>query len=197
MTHRRVNHALTVAVVVLALYILLAPLLPNIGYWWDGRHPTAPPAYVVAATAGKPVVPATTPVPSGNRIVIPKINSDSLIYQGATDEVLNQGPWLRPKTPAPGTGGNTVIAGHRFSYKPGVVQPFYHLDKLELGDNIIIVWDGKVIAYKVTQKKVVPPTQTSIEAPTSQEQLTLYTCTTVWNPVNRLVIVATPVELMQ
>lgn len=191
MTHRRANNALTVYVVLVALYLLCAPLLPNLDYWWNGDNSPKTPAYAVAAATGqKPTT--STPVPSGNRIVIPKIRADATINQGPTEAVLEQGPWLRPNTPAPPDGGNTVIVGHRFSYNPSVEQPFYHLDKLELGDKIVIAWEGKVYAYAVSQKKVVSATQISVEAPTTNRQLTLYTCTPLWNPVNRLVIVATP-----
>lgn len=189
MTHRRVNDALTVVVVVVALYVLLAPLLPNLTFWWGGLFGNATPAYVAAATDGQGQS-ADSPVPTENRIVIPKIRADAQIYQGATDAVLEQGTWLRPKTPTPPNGGNTVIVGHRFSYNPGIDQPFYHLDKLDIGDKIVIAWEGKVYTYEVSEIRVVNKTQTEVEAPTTERQLTLYTCTPLWNPVNRLVIVA-------
>jgi sortase (surface protein transpeptidase) len=34
----------------------------------------------------------------------------------------------------------------------------------------------------------------SIEVPTTDTRLTLYTCTPLWNPQNRLVVIATPKE---
>lgn len=194
MTHRRANDILTLFVVVLAVYILLAPLLPNIQFWWEGKTGAKLPAYVAAALAEQHTDTQSTPVPSENRIAIPKIRADAPIYQGATEAVLEKGPWLRPKTPAPPSGGNTVIVGHRFSYNPAVEQPFYHLDKLEIGDKIVIAWEGKTYVYSVSEKKVVTPTQVEVEAPTKQRQLTMYTCTPLWNPVNRLVIIATPYD---
>lgn len=53
-----------------------------------------------------------------------------------------------------------------------------------------VVWAGKSYEYKVSNIQVVPPSQTAILAQTSQPELTLYTCTTLLNPVNRLVVTA-------
>lgn len=190
MTHRRTNEMLTVFVVITALFILVTPLLPNLDYWWNGQRSPVTPVYARAVVEGETPPPGT--VPKDNRIVIPKIGADAPIYEGATESVLAKGPWLRPNTNSPDKGGNTVIAGHRFSYNPGVYQPFYHLDKLGIGDKIVIAWQGKAYTYSVTEKTTVNATQTSIERPTDQTKLTLYTCTPLWNPVNRLVVIATP-----
>ena len=44
--------------------------------------------------------------------------------------------------------------------------------------------------YTVTEIKEVPASAIEIEAPTDTARLTLYTCTPLWNPVNRLVVIA-------
>ena len=47
--------------------------------------------------------------------------------------------------------------------------------------------------YKVESSRTVPDTAIQVEAPTKDARLTLYTCTPLWNPVNRLVVVAKPI----
>ena len=86
-----------------------------------------------------------------------------------------------------------VVAAHRFSYT-GPRGLFYFLDKLQVGDEIGIQWNGQLYTYQVVSSSVVPPTEVSVQGATSDTRLTLYTCTPLFNPVNRLVVVAKPVS---
>ena len=98
-----------------------------------------------------------------------------------------------PHTSTPDKGGNTVLVGHRFTYKnpEGV---FYHLDKVQLGDAITLHWQGNAYDYEVAEIKVVPANEISVEDNTAEPQLTIYTCTPLWSVKNRLVIIAKPLE---
>ncbi len=51
-------------------------------------------------------------------------------------------------------------------------------------------WQGKQYVYKVASVSVVPPSDGSVEDNTAQAELTLYTCTPLWSPTHRLVVVA-------
>jgi sortase A len=118
---------------------------------------------------------------------------DVRVYEGRDARALRDGPWHRPNTGSPDTGGNMVIAAHRFTY----TQPrasFYHLDVVRPGDEIGIFWHGKKYLYTVQNIRTVPATDISIEAQTTESQLTLYTCTPLWNPKNRLIVTAVPKE---
>jgi LPXTG-site transpeptidase (sortase) family protein len=44
------------------------------------------------------------------------------------------------------------------------------------------------------ESKIVDPSAVEIEAPTTQKQLTLYTCTPIWTAKERLVIIAKPTD---
>ena len=66
-------------------------------------------------------------------IQIPKIGVDKIFVEGTGREDLKKGPGHYPGTPLPGEIGNAAIAGHRTTYG----QPFYDLDKLAPGDEII------------------------------------------------------------
>jgi len=102
---------------------------------------------------------------------------------------LNSGVVRLPTGSTPDKGGNTVIVGHRFSYTAprGI---FYFLNKVHVNDEIGLVWNDKTYAYKVASVQQVPPTEISVEAPTVDARLTLYTCTPLWLPKERLVIIA-------
>ena len=57
-------------------------------------------------------------------------------------------------------------------------------------NKIAVFWQDKEYTYTVKSVNVVPPTDLAVEAPTQDAQLTLFTCTPVWLPENRLVVVA-------
>lgn len=83
-----------------------------------------------------------------------------------------------------------MLVGHRFTYDGNGV--FYHLDKLKVGDQLAVFWEGKKYQYTVTETKVVPATATEVEDQTQDPQLTLYTCTPLWSAKDRLVVIAKP-----
>jgi len=194
MTHRDINNCLVLLVGVIACFILLAPFLPQLDYIMGGAHRVPVPAFVGTATAQGDDDPSTdnTNLQGDNQLYIPKIGVLAPILDGKDSQTVDKGLWRRPLSSTPGQQSNTVIVGHRFTYNHSIVQPFYHLDKLEAGDKIYILWNGQKHVYTVSDKKIVKNTQVSVEAPTKNEQLTLYTCTPIWNPVDRLVITALP-----
>jgi len=123
--------------------------------------------------------------PKEDRVYIPKIGVNVPLNAGGA-EALEQGSWHRfPERGDPETGGNFIVSAHRFSLgaTPGQTRqksPFYHIDKLAVGDQIIVDFKGKRYGYEVTSHNEVKPTQTEIEAPIEDGELpkmTLYTCT--------------------
>lgn len=90
-------------------------------------------------------------------------------------------------TAHPGEPGNIIIYGHNKSNILG------NLSKTKIGDTIIITTDSKSHTYQITSKQIVDLTQTSYLEPTSEETLTIYTCTG-WLDKNRLIIQAKPIQ---
>lgn len=131
-----------------------------------------------------------------NRIVIPKIGVN--IQYGDSESALDHGAWWRhAERGNPETGGNFIIAAHRFTLAPtpqqtNVKSPFYHIDKLVIGDEIIIDYNGKRYGYKIDTISNVKPTQIEIEAPSDTPKLTLYTCTLGGAADGRVVLTAKP-----
>ena len=117
-----------------------------------------------------------------NRLYIPKININ-LPYAVGGPEVMEHGAWWRtPENGNPKDGGNFVLSAHRFIMGLTPQQtlrksPFYNIDKLAVGDEIIIDYEGVRYAYTIREKLSVKPEATEIEQRTTQSQLTLYSCT--------------------
>ena len=123
-----------------------------------------------------------------NKLTIDNIGVNGEVFEG-DDSALDLGFWILPDSSTPELGGNTVIAGHRFTYNYGPYT-FFNLNKLEKGDSINIKWEGKDYSYKVLEIKTVLSTDVSILNQSNKNILTLITCTS-WD-INepRLVIQA-------
>lgn len=191
---RQFNNLLSIFIFALALYIMFAPFVPqftlylkNLTDKTDGYKYQSVLAIKVDGGIGNTLPPP----PKDNRLVIPKIGVDSVVYQGNDIALLDKGLWHRPNTSTPDQGSNTVIVAHRFQYTQGPAT-FYSLDKMAVGDKAIIFWGENEnrfeYDYEVTEVKVVPATAIEIEDPTSNEMLTLYTCTPLWTSKDRLVV---------
>lgn len=183
----RVNTLLLVAIVLINGYIILLPLYPKVLFWAQ-KHDTARVRQLTAQVEQKP---GQTPDsrPQDNRLVIPSMVFDQPINEGRTIRTLRQGLWRLPKSSTPDKASNTVIVGHRLTYThPQAV--LYNLDKVRIGDTIAIWWHQKRYRYSVIQTKVVHPDETAVESPTGEPTLTIYTCTPLWLPKDRLVVVA-------
>jgi len=123
-----------------------------------------------------------------NKIEINNIGVNGEIFEGADQSTLNEGFWRMPESSTPDNGGNTIIAGHRFTYNYGPYT-FYNLDKLSKGNSISINWKGVIYMYKVKDIKEVDSTDLSVLKQTPNT-LTLITCTD-WNSnAPRLVVQA-------
>lgn len=188
MSWRALKVSLFVVALGVGLYLVLMPFLPGVKFdigrkldWGDAD----------LGVEGE----STDEMPADNRLVIPSIGVDVEIVEGSGEEALNRGVWHRPGTGDPLVGGNFVVTGHRFRYLPPNNTTFYHLDRLEVGDGIVVYWEGEQYDYVVDEIFVVNPDDVEIEAVTVEYQLTLYTCTPLWTAQQRLVVVGVPANL--
>jgi LPXTG-site transpeptidase (sortase) family protein len=184
---RKFNNFLRIVVFVFALYLIIWPFLPKFEFWWKSLTHSDPPL-VKVVKSNKP----NEVIPNDNTIVIPSIHLQKTIYDGLPYPSLAKGVWHSSRSSTPDRGSNTVMAGHRFTYNgfQRGASTFYDLDKVKQGDDIVVYWQNKRYNYKVTNTLVVSPSQVSIENPTSQPELTLYTCTPLWTSISRLVVQA-------
>ena len=196
---RRINFALLGCIILVNLYTIVLPLAPRLSYWWRTRNTSVATSsvqtYLNKTRTNTTSTPKTDDTAAENRLIIPRMLLDTAIIEGSAANPyanLKKGAWHLPFSATPDQGGNTVIAGHRFTYTESQ-SVFYHLDKLQIGDEIGVQWDGTMYLYKVATTKVVPSTATSVQESTSDTRLTLYTCTPLWNPTDRLVVIAKPI----
>lgn len=187
---KKLNDFLTVVAVAIVFYILLAPLLPQISFWI--KKGTQDVVRVDSNNTSPANAEEKEQIPKANTLVIPKMYLREEIHEGVYADTLSKGVWRRPHTSAPDIGGNTVLAGHRFMYSNQAV--FYHLDKITVGDQVVIYWDGAKYEYHVVRIYEVDPTAVEIENDTNEPRLTIYTCTPLWTVQKRLVIQAALME---
>jgi len=103
------------------------------------------------------------------RLVIPKIDMDAIVIEGASRRELSEGPGHMKQTAQPGEMGNAVITAHRDTF-------FRHIYELTKGDQIQVRRSGRTFTYAVTGKRIVKPEDVSVLKQTNDPQLTLITC---------------------
>ncbi len=102
---------------------------------------------------------------------------------------MEEGFWHFPLSSAPGMQGNTVIIAHRFKYIPPRPDTFFNLDKVKVGDKIIIDQTDGTYRYTVIETKVVEKDDRTVLANTTDYRITLITCTPLWTSDKRLVVI--------
>ena len=94
----------------------------------------------------------------------------------------DQAGWFSPGT-KPGGRGSSVIAGHVDSKTGPAV--FYELDKMEIGDEVLIHGeDGEIVRFAVVKKVAYPRTDAPVDTIfgfTYGSGLNLITCTGSWD----------------
>ena len=122
------------------------------------------------------------------RIEIPSIELDAKVVSGVQPEDLKQGPGHYPDTPMPGQFGNSAIAGHRTTYG----QPFYRLDEVAPGDEIVLTTVQGRFVYRATGSEIVDADRSDVVATTDPTiaRLTLTTCHPRYSATRRLIVSA-------
>lgn len=183
----RINSLLFIAIVLINGYILLLPVLPTISFWISSKDDSKR-EQLEAKVSSRPSV-STAGTEQTDNLIIPSMLLDEPIHTGPTAKTLRKGLWLRPQGSTPDKGGNTIIVGHRLTYADPK-GTLYHLDKVKKGDTVGVQWKGTRYQYTVDTIKVVHANQTEVESPTKEPKLTIYTCTPLWLPKDRLVVTA-------
>lgn len=120
------------------------------------------------------------------RIVIEAADVDHVVVEGVDRSSLRRGPGHMPWTPLPGQPGNAVISGHRTTYG----APFYDLDAVDIGDEIIVETVIGRHVYEVRSVVIVEPTAVEVTYWRPGAWLTLTTCHPRLSARERLVVQA-------
>ena len=104
-----------------------------------------------------------------NRLIIPSIGVDMKI--GQDKEFLDYGGWIQRLD---SDNLPNLIAIHRFGWstlspEQKMKQTLYHVTKLNEGDKVFVIWNGKRYEYQINE--ITDGTNNP-----SDEYLTIYTC---------------------
>ncbi|MFT4532082.1 MAG: LPXTG-site transpeptidase (sortase) family protein [Candidatus Saccharimonadales bacterium] len=161
--------------------------------------PFISPSKTVSAT---PIIGnSVTAIGPEHKIIIPKINLEvpvvfdlGSVQERAIQDALEEGVVHYSSSPEPGEIGNSVIVGHSSNniLNSGKYKfAFVLLKRLEVEDTFFVQKDGVRYTYKIFEKKIVPPTDTSVLRDSSRDNtMTLITCDPPGTSINRLIIVA-------
>ncbi|HSX18679.1 MAG TPA: sortase [Candidatus Saccharimonadales bacterium] len=142
------------------------------------------------------------PIDENFGIIIPKIGANAKVIANVdpNDESKYQNALTMGVAHAKGTALPDVPEGNTFLFSHSSVNfweatrynsIFYLLSKLETGDEIQLFYKGQKYTYKVTDKKVVSPSEVSyLQSNGNKKTLTLMTCTPAGTTINRLIITA-------
>jgi len=139
----------------------------------------------VAEAATLPQIAEGDPIA---RIEMPRIGVDKIVVAGVEKTDLKKGPGHYPETPLPGQLGNAAIAGHRTTFG----QPFFDVDKLENGDEIILTTLTGRYVYRVTGQQIVSPNDYQVISTSdpTKATLTLTSCHPKYTARERIIISA-------
>jgi len=154
---------------------------------WNTAEAKVSVAMVRSANRGRPGRNWITDGAPVARLVVPSVNLDEIVLEGADE--LNAGPGHVSGTAFPGEAGNSVISGERDRH-------FNHLDAVNPGDTVVTESGISRDTWIVLSKRIVGRDD-RIVARTSDTTLTL---TTSW-PIRymgpapeRLIVTATRVS---
>ncbi|HEU4480863.1 MAG TPA: sortase [Actinomycetota bacterium] len=135
------------------------------------------------------------------RLTIPRIDVSDIVVAGVDTEELKKGPGLYPECrgefepplctrfPAtfPGEKGRAVVSGHRTTYG----APFWGLDKVRVGDDILIETQWGDFVYRVFETKIVDDEDATVVVEVlDHAELVLTTCNPRFSAAERLVVYA-------
>jgi sortase A len=134
------------------------------------------------------------------KLIIPEIDVDEWVVEGVDVTDLQAGPGHYPECREgfeeplcthfpevfPGEEGRVVVSGHRTTYG----APFWDLNKLQPGDEIITNAKWGRFTYVVTKQEIVHPNSAVIVIPSDRAEIVLTTCNPRFSAEERLVVFA-------
>lgn len=142
--------------------------------------------------------------PKGFTVVIPKINAQANVVENVNP--MNQTEYLAALqhgiaqargTSLPGEIGTIFLFAHSSDVPWHMTRyntPFLRLGELSKNDTIIVYYKEKKYQYKVVDKKIVWPTDTSYLKKNPKTQLILQTCYPIGTAFQRLLVFAVPAQ---
>jgi sortase A len=162
--------------------------------WQDRLRPELERRIHANANDPKPRPPTVTHVPGDAVAIIeiPRIHLNMVVVEGTDTLALERGPGHYTGTAYPWQNhGRVAIAGHRTTY----LHPFYSLDALRKGDQIVLLTEYGTFRYQVTGTYVtlpdgILPDGSYVLDQTKEPTLALTTCNPRYSATQRLIVLA-------
>lgn len=129
---------------------------------------------------------------SQDYLSIPRVGIHMSISREHDESIgLRQGIWrLAESAQTPLFSGNIILAAHRFRPGSPLSESFYALGSVVVGDEIMLLWQGRPYTYDVVAVTIVDLDSAQLIARLSSKQLTLITCTPLSTSAQRLIVIA-------
>jgi sortase A len=118
------------------------------------------------------------------RIAIAAIGLDAIVAEGATPSIMRGAPAHLASSATPGESGVALITANRF----GFGSFFLRLDRLDVGDEIVVQSAMGRTTYTVTEVSVVPEDQLDLTTDSTDRVLVLFASNRLWGGGDRLVV---------
>jgi sortase A len=125
------------------------------------------------------------------RIKVSRLGLDMILVNGTNASSLRTGPGRDLRTYMPGEGQLVYIAGHRTTY----AAPFAHIDRLRVGDRVILELPYATAVYRVTRHVIVPADDIARLESHGRELVALQACHPRFSARERYIVYATPVAI--
>lgn len=130
----------------IAVYLVYSVFYPEIYYQTHLKDNIKPPQNI---TGDSMIAPTPSQENFPDRLIIPKISVNMEL--GTDPKTLNIAGWVQNQYP---DNSPMVIAVHRFGWvgmplDRKVTNTLYNIDKLNVGDEVVIQWNGKKLTFKV------------------------------------------------
>lgn len=179
-------------------------LQQNLNFWYNNEYKITP----ISSDASNLALVAT----SEDVSTISKIDNNSLSFPiinvkapitwevannpTAVADGLSKGLIQIKGTALPGEVGNVFITGHSSNYpwaKGNYNNILALLNKVVIGDMVLVKYQDIDYVYKVKEIKIVEPTDISVLASKKESVLTLMTCSPVGTSLRRLIVIGNQV----
>lgn len=188
--------------IVLFILIYVGLNLPfyrsRLGYFYKFEvKKESPPAFNLPSIENQPI----QEINLSDRIIIPKIQVEApIIWEVEWENILQElknGVVHFKGTALPNEEGTVVLTGHSSTYpwaRGSYDKVFTLLDKLNLSDQIIIIYQKRKYTYVVSNKKIIKPSEVRVISREGEYNLSLITCWPIGTSLKRLVVEAKLVE---
>ncbi|MCC7290181.1 sortase [bacterium] len=125
---------------------------------------------------------------------IPSLGITADVVEGYSMSILSKGNRVL-LDPVSRKGNNLVVYGHSFTHNNPLDSAFAKLEHVMKGDSVYLTLESGRRQYVVESILVVTPEDLWVTHGSQESLLTLITCTPIFNPIKRLVVVAKLVSI--